>query len=64
MRDYVTRCQGFAKGGAGALLPKSGAQVWFRNQGIRTLRYMPWRNMIAGSLQKTANAVTLKDYRT
>ena len=64
MRGYVDRCQKFAKGGAGFLLPKSRAQAWFYCQSIRMLPYMPWRGVIAAGLQKTANAVTLREYPT
>jgi 2-polyprenyl-6-methoxyphenol hydroxylase-like FAD-dependent oxidoreductase len=64
MRDYVTRCQKFARGGAGFLLPKSRAHIWSRNQFIRLLPYMPWRKFMGAGLQKTANAVTLKDYQS
>jgi 2-polyprenyl-6-methoxyphenol hydroxylase-like FAD-dependent oxidoreductase len=62
MRRYVDRCQKFAKGGAGFLLPKSRAQAWLYCQSIRMLPYMPWRGVIGAGLQKTANAVTLRDY--
>jgi len=62
MRDYVSRCQKFAQGTGGALLPKSRAQIWFRNQALRMLPYMPWKGLISGGFQKTVNAVTLKDY--
>lgn len=63
MRDYVTRCQKFARSGSGFLLPKSRAHIWSRNQFIRLLPHMPWRGFIGAGLQKTANAVTLKDYQ-
>jgi 2-polyprenyl-6-methoxyphenol hydroxylase-like FAD-dependent oxidoreductase len=62
MRDFVTRCQAFAQGSTGALLPKSRAQIWMRNLGLKTLPYMPWKSLIAGGFEKTVNAVTLKNY--
>jgi 2-polyprenyl-6-methoxyphenol hydroxylase-like FAD-dependent oxidoreductase len=62
MRDYVTQCQKFAQESGGALLPASRAQIWFRNQGLRMLPYLPWKGMIAGQFQQTVNAVALKNY--
>jgi 2-polyprenyl-6-methoxyphenol hydroxylase-like FAD-dependent oxidoreductase len=62
MRDYVTRCQKFAQGSAGFLLPKSRTQFWLIHQATRMLPYMPWKGLIAADFQKTANAITLKDY--
>ena len=62
MRGYVTLCQAFAQQSGAGLLPKSGAQIWFRNQALRLLPYMPWKGLIAGGFQKTVNAVTIKDY--
>lgn len=62
LRDYVNRCQKFAQESGGALLPKSRAQIWFRNQMLRMLPYMPWKGLITSGFQQTVNAVTLKDY--
>jgi 2-polyprenyl-6-methoxyphenol hydroxylase-like FAD-dependent oxidoreductase len=62
LRDYVNRCQKFAQGSGGALLPKSHTQIWLRNQSLRMLPYMPWKGLITSGFQKTVNAVTLKDY--
>jgi 2-polyprenyl-6-methoxyphenol hydroxylase-like FAD-dependent oxidoreductase len=63
MRDYVTRGQRLAKGNAAGLLPRSRTQMWMRNQFIRALPYMPWKGLVAGGVQKAANAITLRDYR-
>ena len=63
LHDYVTRCQKLAKGNAIGLLPRSRSQMWLRNQVIRMLPYMPWKNLVAGGVQKAVNAVTLRDYR-
>ena len=62
MRDFVRRCQEFALQGKGFLMPDSRIQYWFINQATRMLPYMPWKNLITESFQKTTNAVTLKDY--
>jgi 2-polyprenyl-6-methoxyphenol hydroxylase-like FAD-dependent oxidoreductase len=62
LRDFVTRGQKLAKGNAAGLLPRSRAQLWLRNQFIRMLPYMPWKGLVAGGVQKAANAITLRDY--
>jgi 2-polyprenyl-6-methoxyphenol hydroxylase-like FAD-dependent oxidoreductase len=62
MRDFVTRCQKFARGGPRTLMPRSRTQIRMRDGALRVLPYLPWRGMIAAGLQKTADAVTLKDY--
>jgi 2-polyprenyl-6-methoxyphenol hydroxylase-like FAD-dependent oxidoreductase len=62
MREYVRRGQEQVKGASGFLLPKSRSQVWLRNQVIRMLPYMPRKGLIAGGVQKAANAIALKDY--
>jgi 2-polyprenyl-6-methoxyphenol hydroxylase-like FAD-dependent oxidoreductase len=63
LRDYVTGCQKLAKGNAIGLIPRSRSQIWLRNQAIRTLPYMPWKNLVAGGVHKAVNAITLRDYR-
>jgi 2-polyprenyl-6-methoxyphenol hydroxylase-like FAD-dependent oxidoreductase len=62
LRDFVTRGQKLAKGNAAGLLPRSRAQLWLRNQFVRMLPYMPWKGLVAGGVQKAANAITLRDY--
>jgi 2-polyprenyl-6-methoxyphenol hydroxylase-like FAD-dependent oxidoreductase len=63
LRDYVSRGQRLAKGNATGLVPRSRSQIRVRNQFIRMLPYMPWRGLVAGGVQKAANAITLRDYR-
>jgi 2-polyprenyl-6-methoxyphenol hydroxylase-like FAD-dependent oxidoreductase len=62
MRDYVARCQKFARDSAGFLLPSSRAGFWMVQQMTRMLPYLPWKGLIAADFQKTANAVRLRDY--
>jgi 2-polyprenyl-6-methoxyphenol hydroxylase-like FAD-dependent oxidoreductase len=62
LRDFVTRGQKLAKGNAVGLLPRSRAQMWLRNQFIRMLPYLPRKGLVAGGVQKAANAITLRDY--
>jgi 2-polyprenyl-6-methoxyphenol hydroxylase-like FAD-dependent oxidoreductase len=64
LRDFVARGQRLAKGNAIGLIPRSRPQIWMRNQFIRMLPHMPWRGLVAGGVQKAANAITLKDYRS
>jgi len=63
LRDYVAQGQKLAKGNAVGLIPRSRPQIWLRNQLIRALPYMPWKGLVAGGVQKAANAITIKDYR-
>jgi pimeloyl-ACP methyl ester carboxylesterase len=51
-----------AKGASGFLLTRSRSQVWLRNRFTRMLPYTPWKGLIAGGVQKTVNAIALKDY--
>lgn len=62
MRDIVTRSQKLASSAASGLIPTSRMQIRIRNQAIRVLPYLPFKQMLFGDHQKTANAVTLKDY--
>ena len=63
LRDLVNHGQRLAKANAAGLLPRSQPQIWLRNQLIRALPYLPWKGMVAGGVQKAANAITLKDYQ-
>jgi 2-polyprenyl-6-methoxyphenol hydroxylase-like FAD-dependent oxidoreductase len=63
MRGYVERNQQSAKRNAMGFVPRTRWQIWFRNQNVRALPYLPWRNAITGGPQKTARAITLDDYR-
>jgi 2-polyprenyl-6-methoxyphenol hydroxylase-like FAD-dependent oxidoreductase len=62
MREYVRQGQKLAKSNAVGLIPRSRSRIWIRNQFIRAIPYMPWKSIIAGGVQKAANAITLKDY--
>jgi 2-polyprenyl-6-methoxyphenol hydroxylase-like FAD-dependent oxidoreductase len=63
LRDYVRKGQQLAKGNATGLIPRSRSHIWLRNQLIRALPYMPWKGLLAGGVQKAANAITLTEYR-
>ena len=60
---YVAKGQKLAKGNATGLIPRSRNQIRLRNLFIRALPYMPWRGLVAGGVQKAANAITLEDYQ-
>jgi 2-polyprenyl-6-methoxyphenol hydroxylase-like FAD-dependent oxidoreductase len=62
LRDYVRKGQQLAKGNAIGLIPRSPNQIRMRNLFIRLLPYLPWRGLVAGGVQKAANAITLKSY--
>jgi hypothetical protein len=64
LRGFVTRGQRLATGNAVGLISRSRSQIWMRNQFIRMLTRMPWRGLVAGGVQRAANAITLKDYRS
>jgi 2-polyprenyl-6-methoxyphenol hydroxylase-like FAD-dependent oxidoreductase len=62
LRDYVGKGHKLAKGNAAGLVPRTRSQIWLRNQFIRALPYMPWKGVVAGGVQKAANAIALRDY--
>jgi len=62
MRAYVKQNQQQAEGGDRFLVPKSQWQIWLRNQMLRALPYMPWKDLMVKMSAKTANAITIKDY--
>jgi hypothetical protein len=47
-------------------VPTSARQIWLRQQSIRSLRYLPWKNLVRKQvvrpIREAANAITLKDY--
>jgi 2-polyprenyl-6-methoxyphenol hydroxylase-like FAD-dependent oxidoreductase len=62
MLEHVEQGQKLAKGNATGLIPRSRLQIRIRNQFIRMLPYLPWKDLIASGAQKAANAIVLKDY--
>ncbi len=64
LRDYVARCRKPMPGGAKGFLPATRRGIWMRNQSIRLMTHLPGKSMLTGGLEKTANAVSLKDYST
>jgi 2-polyprenyl-6-methoxyphenol hydroxylase-like FAD-dependent oxidoreductase len=64
MREYVQRCQGFARDGASYLLPRSRTRLWIRDRLIGALPYLPGKDLLTRGFQKAVNAVQLEDYDT
>lgn len=62
MRGYVTGCQKSAHGTAEWMVPSSRLRMRLTTAGVRVMRYLPWTKLIARSIRKTAEAVSLKDY--
>ncbi|WP_271222664.1 FAD-dependent monooxygenase [Streptosporangium carneum] len=62
MRDYVAGCQKSADGVGKWMVPDSRFLAWFMTQNYKLLPYLPWKGMIAKSVRRTADAITLKDY--
>ncbi|MCK2217895.1 FAD-dependent monooxygenase [Actinomadura sp. ATCC 31491] len=62
LRPYVTTCQKQAQGAEKYLVPQKRSQIWVRNQTMRTLPYMPWKNAVKRMTSKAASAIRLPDY--
>ena len=66
VRGYVEQNLSLGQKMAKEMVPASHLQIWFRNQMMRALPYLPWKGLITKGilepLQKAANAITLKDY--
>ncbi|MGS2641483.1 hypothetical protein [Streptosporangium sp. LJ11] len=62
MRAYAAGCQKSGDGVGRWMVPESRFMAWFVNQNYKLLPYVPWKGLIAKSIRRTANAITLKDY--
>jgi 2-polyprenyl-6-methoxyphenol hydroxylase-like FAD-dependent oxidoreductase len=62
MRPYVALNQKPLPGGVRGFLPQTARGVWLRNQMLRLLPYLPFKNRMGGEIQKSANGIALKDY--
>lgn len=62
MREYVRLNQKSGASGGPQLMPPTQAKIWFGNQMIRTLPYMPWKNAILKEIRRPYDAITLKNY--
>ncbi|MCX6048567.1 MAG: FAD-dependent monooxygenase [Chloroflexi bacterium] len=67
LRPYVEQNLTLGQKMAKEMVPDSQTQLWFRNQMMRMLPYLPWKGLITKSilqpLREAANAITLKDYQ-
>jgi 2-polyprenyl-6-methoxyphenol hydroxylase-like FAD-dependent oxidoreductase len=62
MRPYVALNRKPLPGGVRGFLPQTARAVWLRNQMLRLLPYLPFKNRMGGEIQKAANGIALKDY--
>ncbi|MBB5080726.1 FAD-dependent monooxygenase [Nonomuraea endophytica] len=62
MRDYVAGAQKSAVGVSKFMVPDNKFMAWFMNQNYKLLPYLPWKGIMAKSVRKTAEAITLPEY--
>lgn len=62
LEDAVRQAQKFADSAPGFLLPKSRAQAWMVNQAMGMMEHWPLKGLMSSGVEKSANAVTLKEY--
>jgi 2-polyprenyl-6-methoxyphenol hydroxylase-like FAD-dependent oxidoreductase len=62
LREYVRINQKRPPGGARGFLPRTRRGIWFRDQFVRAMPHLPGGSAMAGNIQKSANAITLKGY--
>ncbi len=62
LAEAVRQAQKFADGAHGFLLPKSRAQAWMVNQAMRMMERWPLKGLMSSGVEKSANAVMLKEY--
>lgn len=60
--EAVRQAQKFADDAHGFLLPKSRAQAWMVNSAMRMMERWPFKGLMSSGVEKSANAVTLKEY--
>ncbi|MCG5219405.1 FAD-dependent monooxygenase [Streptosporangium soli] len=62
MRDYAGRCQKQGDGVAKLMVPESRFMAWVMNQNYKLIPYVPWKGLMARSVRKVANSISLKSY--
>ena len=62
MQEYVKLNQKLAANSGKHFAPPTRSQIWFDNQMLRMLPYMPCKNAILKELRQPYNAITLKKY--
>ena len=62
MRDYADGCQKMGQGASKWMVPESRFMAWVMDKNYKVLPYLPWKKMMARSVRKTAEAVSLTDY--
>ena len=62
IRDFVTKCQALADGGANWFVPRTRFRLWLSTQMWKILPYTPWKNMMIEVPLKVGNSIDLKNY--
>ena len=62
MAEYVRRCVRPMPGGVNGMLPRTATGIRLRNTLTGLLLRTPLRRAMTGGLDRTANAITLRDY--
>lgn len=62
LTDFVALNRKPLPGGLKGFLPPTRSRIWLRNQTMRAIMATPLRNTMTGDLQKTTNAITLRNY--
>ncbi|MEU6999654.1 FAD-dependent monooxygenase [Nonomuraea sp. NPDC046570] len=62
MWEYARGCQKSGEGVSKWMVPENRFMSWFVNQQYKLMPYMPGKGMIARSVRKTAEAVSLPNY--
>ena len=62
MRPYVTASQKRPPGGNSGFAPRTNRGIWLRNQVMRAMAHLPGKDVLMGGIEKSANAIDLKDY--
>lgn len=64
MHEYVALNQKSGASGGKQLIPPTRAGIQFGNLMIRSLPYMPWKNIILKEIRRPYDAITLKNYES
>ncbi|TYB55376.1 FAD-dependent oxidoreductase [Nonomuraea sp. PA05] len=63
MREYAAGCRKMGDGVAKLMIPQSRFVAGFLNRYYRLLPYLPGKNLAANMARRTAENITLRDYR-
>ncbi|MFI7639538.1 FAD-dependent monooxygenase [Nonomuraea sp. NPDC049400] len=63
MREYAAGCQKMGDGVANLMIPSSRFMAGLLNRYYRLMPYLPGKNLVAKMARRTAENITLRDYR-